>query len=261
MRPPMRRRLALLIDVSEERTKIKLDGVQLVSGALTAVTSAVLLSTVGVAGTLIGAAVGSVLGTVGNAVYSYYLRLSRRRVATAKAVAEARVRGAASLAAQAGTHGDADLAEAQLEMAEEEFEQAQDDLENADEHKRVPWRDVVAALPWRRVLAVAGVVFVIAFGAILTFEAIAGRAVSTYTGGTDGPARVSIPGVGGGDSRDQEPDDNAPKPPDEEQPTAPSPSPTPTSAEPTTDPSLEPTPEETPSTEPSATPAPETPTP
>jgi hypothetical protein len=46
---------------------------QVVASALATITAAVLASYVGVAGTLIGAAVGSAASTVGNAIYRYYL--------------------------------------------------------------------------------------------------------------------------------------------------------------------------------------------
>lgn len=186
--------------------RIEISWVQAVAGALAAVSSAVLLSTVGVAGTIIGAALGSVAATVGSAVYSHYLAASRDRVA---AVAAAR-----SYARRV---------------------QADPGVTAAN-----PWHESVRGLRWRRIAVTAGVVFVAAMSAILTFELIAGRAVSTYTGGsdTDGP-RISVPGVGGGDERGHTP---GPTPsrattPSESVPAVPGPTP---SAAPSTGPSAGP---------------------
>ena len=75
------------------------------AAALTAVTSAELLSTVGVAGTLIGAAVGSVAASVGNAVYRHYIALSSEQVASAKVVASARARAGGARRARRGRRG------------------------------------------------------------------------------------------------------------------------------------------------------------
>src|SRR3954469_23891207 len=75
----------------QQPDRVDINWVQVSASALAAVSSAVLLSTVGVAGTIIGAAIGSVIATVGNAVYAAYLRASRPRVASAQAAALARV--------------------------------------------------------------------------------------------------------------------------------------------------------------------------
>lgn len=183
--------------------RIEISWVQAVAGALAAVSSAVLLSTVGVAGTVIGAALGSVAATVGSAVYGHYLAASRDRVAAA-AAARASVRRAQDVVADGA--GVADVAELDDDATRETGAAG-------DTH---PWRAAVHGLRWRRIVLTAGVIFVVAMSAILTFELVAGRAVSTYTGGsdTDGP-RVSVPGVDGGD--------------DESEP-SPSPSPSPATA-------------------------------
>ena len=44
---------------------------------------------------------------------------------------------------------------------------------------RVSWREAAKGLAWRRIGVVAAGVFVLAMGAILTFELVTGRAVST----------------------------------------------------------------------------------
>src|ERR687890_1245594 len=77
-----------MADHSEAR--LGLSTSQVAGSALAAVSSAVLLSTLGVAGTVIGAAVGSIAATVGSAVYTRTLDVSRQQVA-AQAAALRRV--------------------------------------------------------------------------------------------------------------------------------------------------------------------------
>jgi hypothetical protein len=60
--------------------KLEIDWLKALAGALAAVTAAVLLSTLGAAGTLIGAAVGSVAATIGSAVYAQGLAHSKHTV-------------------------------------------------------------------------------------------------------------------------------------------------------------------------------------
>jgi hypothetical protein len=230
-----------LEEVSDERPKIEISWVQAMAGALAAVSSAVLLSTVGVAGTIIGAAIGSVAATVGGAVYSHYLAVSRDRVAAA-AAARSRVR------------------RARVDVADTEPvpEPEPELVLGATEEPTAPsaWREAVRDLPWRRLLLAAAAVFVVAMGAIVAFELISGRAVSSYTGGSDkdGP-RTSVPGLGGGGERKPKP---SPTPSPSEEPSAEvSPTPTPTAIEPstgTTVPSPSGSPTVRPST-PSATPS------
>jgi len=176
--------------------RIEISWVQAVAGALAAVSSAVLLSTVGVAGTVIGAALGSVAATVGSAVYSHYLAASRDRVAAAAA--------ARSYARRVQADPTVTGAEVRPEDVDEVAGETAAEAGGADGAN--PWHEAVRGLRWRRIVVTAGVLFVAAMSAILTFELVAGRAVSTYTGGSDadGP-RLSVPGAGGSDERGQTP--------------------------------------------------------
>ena len=172
----------------QEHERVAINCFQVCGSALAAVSSAVLLSTVGVAGTIIGAAIGSVVVTAGGSIYSHYLEVSRHRVAAAQSVARARKARSRS----------ARLDAAQEEQAEDELHQAEEQLADAeDEPEKLSWREVLAGLRWRRIAAVAAAIFVLAMVIIVTFEMVTGRAVSTYTGGTDGNPRTSIPGLGG----------------------------------------------------------------
>ena len=190
-----------------QQDRVEINWVQVSASALAAVSSAVLLSTVGVAGTIIGAAVGSVVATAGSAIYSYYLRITRERVAQAQAAALDRV--ARARAGASGVWADSRRAEArqqrtqllraqaQAEEASEELDDAERELDDVTEEAARPtWREVLAGLRWKRIAAVAGVIFVVAMLVILTFELVTGRAVSTMTGGSDSGTRTSIPGLG-----------------------------------------------------------------
>lgn len=177
--------------MSEEKPKVDVNVVQVVASALAAVSSAVLLSTVGVAGTVIGAAVGSVIATVGSALYSYSLQASRDRVAAAaQLAASARVRRTAQDRPGQRTREYEQQPSAATERAADE--------EAAGEAARPQWREALDNLPWKRVAVVAVGVFVAAMVAIVTFELIAGEPVSRITHGTSGDRTgTSIPGLGG----------------------------------------------------------------
>ncbi|GAB2753027.1 hypothetical protein [Nocardioides pakistanensis] len=241
--------------MTDEKPRLEINWVQSAAGALAAVTSAVLLSTVGVAGTLIGAALGSLAATIGSAVYSHYLRATKERVAAAQTVAAVRIGLAQSRVREAPAE------------AERELERAQEVLEAADPDPAPEgWRVALAGLPWKRIALVSVGVFVAAMAVIVAFELVAGRAVSSYTGGSDADRRTSIPGVGGGaepSAPPAEPPTDAPtEQPDEGELLVPSESPgeTPTeSTTPTETPSVEPT--ETPTPTPTAEPTTPAPTP
>lgn len=183
--------------MSQDRTGIEINWVQAAAGALAAMSSAVLLSTVGVAGTVIGAAAGSVVVTVGNAVYSHYLRMSRDRVAAAQMLARLRVQRAREGVHHVDLADDPERAANQLKRAGRELGKAQRDLGAAEAAREsVGWREVLADLPWKRLALIAGALFVVAMLLIVGFELITGRAVSTYTGGTDDKGTRTSIGIG-----------------------------------------------------------------
>jgi hypothetical protein len=68
--------------MSPTRPRIQLSATQVVASALAAITATVGASYLGVAGTVIGAAVASVLTVVGNAVYSHSIQRTSARVRT-----------------------------------------------------------------------------------------------------------------------------------------------------------------------------------
>jgi hypothetical protein len=246
----------------DDRPRIELNWVQALAAPLAAVTSAVLLSTFGVAGTLIGAALGSLALTVGNAVYSYSIKATRHRVAAAQTVAAARIGLAQSRVDEMSAEGGAAADTTAHELAEtrEDLDRAQAVLDDADPDPAPGgWRGMLVALPWKRIVLLSTAVFVTAMLMILAFELTTGRALSSYTGSDD--RRTSIPGWGDRSETEQNPiprDDGAPAdqapgeedvlPPAETDPTADTtapaqtaePSPTPTAPTPAP---VEPTPE------------------
>ncbi|CAN5507653.1 hypothetical protein BH10ACT10_BH10ACT10_16850 [soil metagenome] len=253
---------------SQQPDRVQINWVQVSASALAAVSSAVLLSTVGVAGTIIGAAVGSVFATAGSAIYSHYLRASRSRVASAQAAALERLTHARSGAS--GVWADGRRADAsgrtmmiRQQHADEELDEAQDALDVSAPGPS--WREVLAGLRWKRIAAVAGGIFVVAMLVIVSFELVTGRAVSTYTGGSGDGARTSIPGLGAKQSSGTPDKTPAPATPTQEPSSAPTSSPT-TGESPTAAPSESPssTPTDVPTTDPTTTdpsPVPTTPAP
>src|SRR5699024_10466249 len=131
----------------------------------------------GVAGTLIGAAVSSLVWTFGGAIYTRYAEAGHRRVRQAAELAKDRVERARTRTHDLPAGMSDDVA------TDEELAQAQEALEEVDEVERTPWREVLRELPWKRITLVSIGVFLAAMAIIVTFELVAGRSVSSFTGG------------------------------------------------------------------------------
>lgn len=69
------------------RPHLQLSATQLIASALAAVTATIAASYLGVSGTVVGAAIASVVTVTGNAVYGHSIRRTRERVRTAVPVA------------------------------------------------------------------------------------------------------------------------------------------------------------------------------
>lgn len=69
--------------VPKTRPRLQLSATQLIASALAAVTTTIAASFLGINGTVIGAAVASVLTVAGNAIYSHSIHRTRERVRTA----------------------------------------------------------------------------------------------------------------------------------------------------------------------------------
>jgi hypothetical protein len=188
-------------------SKLELDWIRTLAAALGAVSSAVLLSTVGAAGTILGAAVGSVVVTVSTALYSQGLARSKERVAAAQEQALVRVR-----LARADVHRASHDPESTTDLARarEELSRAEAGLDDApSDPGPASWRERLSVLPWRRIGLLAGALFLAVVALITVFELVIGRPVSAVVGGSGkggtSITRVVDPG-GGGTDRQRNPD-------------------------------------------------------
>ncbi|TNM36576.1 hypothetical protein FHP29_20840 [Nocardioides albidus] len=222
-------------DTEEPRTKI--DWPAAIAGAGAAVTVAVLLSTLGAAGTLIGAALGSVIATVSSALYKQGIESSRRRVSDLQEVVLQRVSLAEQSLNRAAERSDGEATDREVARAQRHLDAVSDDLAEglaegrADDGADEPGEDRRTAtdqgeatplrwstLPWKRIALLTAAVFLLALLVISAIELIAGKSVSTITGGTDGDDRTSIGGVfddgssTGDDRREPTPVENTPTP-------------------------------------------------
>ncbi len=215
--------------------KVEIDWLKTTGGAFAAVSSAVLLSTLGAAGTIIGAALGSVIVTVGGALYSQGLARSQQRLVQVQTAAK-RKAGAAH--------------------AEERLDEVNDDLASMTDEPAGPgWRERLGKLSWKRISLIAAGLFVAAVLAITAFELAVGQSVSSITGGSEGSGRTTIGRLSGGSDEDAPTEENrapsdeessdqpAPtdEPTDEPTPAPESETPSPTPSAPTTDETAEPT--------------------
>ena len=234
--------------------KLEIDWLRTAGGAFAAVSSAFLLSTLGAAGTIIGAALGSVIVTVGGALYTQGLARSHQRLARVQSLAVRKVGATqAEVRRAARASGEGDAVDAQLVQGEQRLDEPIDELGSMAEQPPGPgWRERFVVLPWKRIALIAAALFVAVILAITAFELVAGRSLSSITGGSDGEGRTTIGRISGGSGGSSEKDDTVPK--DNESPSdAPSeePSDQPTQ---TAEPTGEPTPT-VPSSTPTSTPS------
>jgi hypothetical protein len=141
--------------------KLEIDWLKTAGGALAAVSSAFLLSTFGAAGTIIGAALGSVIVTVGGALYSQGLARSHQRLAQVQVAAMRKVGDAQAEVRQAARHpGDGETVDAHLAHAGERLRGVKDDLGTmANEPTGPGWRERLVVLPWKRISLIAAGLF------------------------------------------------------------------------------------------------------
>ena len=242
--------------------KLGIDWLKTIAGALAAVSAAVLLSTLGAAGTIIGAALGSVVATVGGALYSQGLARSHERVSRASQAARKKVwiaRAEISRASRGQGYGQSIGVD--LTRAEERLDEAKDDLDaaavNPDD---LTWHERFAILPWKQISWAAAGVFAVAVLAITGFELVSGQTVSSITGGTNGGGGTTITHIGSHSHPSHQPSPTGQPSPTSQATVGPlqqstgssaaAPSPTPTTTAPTT-----PAPTTTPPTSASTTPS------
>ncbi len=241
---------------TEVEEKPAVNWIQVLAGALAAVSSAVLLSTLGVAGTVIGAALGSVIASVASAWYSRGLDASRQQVAAQAAAlqrvaaARSKLDDAVSARSRGEVSSDTGLIQADqaLGEAEQALEQAShlaegeaaeadgDEVVEPVPHDPLYGAEAGRKLPWKRIALIAGALFVVVMVAITIFELTTGRAVSSFTGGSDENTGSTVPGI----QRAPEETTDEPSPGDREPRQSEEATPT-DEAEPTVEPTAEPT--------------------
>jgi multisubunit Na+/H+ antiporter MnhF subunit len=129
-----------------------------IAGVLAAVSAAVVGSFLGVAGTLAGAAIASIVGSVGTEIYRKFITRSHKKIVSTFVAAPAAVGTPAVAAAEGETPSEPEPV--------------------ADDGPVVPRK-----MRWGRVAMVAASVFVLAIGALTVFELIAGKtAADAVTG-------------------------------------------------------------------------------
>lgn len=127
----------------QEQTKIQLSVVQVVAGALASISAALVASTFGLKGTLLGAAVTSIVASVGGALYTHSLHRARARIQTRFNPHTGRI-----------------------------------------EQVVIPPQRVRRPIRWGMVTGVAGLVFLLAMGAITAVEVAARKPVAALVGST-----------------------------------------------------------------------------
>ena len=186
------------------RDKVGISTVQVVAGAAAAATGAFAASALGVAGTVAGAAVVSVLVTVAAALYDHSLRQARHRLLLARQAKTAAM-GAVPPPTADGTEGE-DLPVDPLEG-----------LDLSDER----------GYHWGRITLVAVAVFAVAMVTITGFEVITGRPISSLFTGDDTRGTSIQRVVRPNRNASPEPSNSTPTP------TTTSPAPTPSTTTPT----------------------------
>ncbi|MFN8194611.1 MAG: hypothetical protein U0R80_10060 [Nocardioidaceae bacterium] len=204
------------------RPSIGLSLAQVAGSALAAVSGAVLASWMGVTGTLVGAAVGSVAGTVGSATYTYSLRAGQDVVLRSATLPRRRT----------------------VQLREPSGEPVPEDRREERPDRPAWWR----ALPWPRLALASVAVLAVALVGLTAFEGLSGRPVSSLTGGSDGGGTTLSRAVGAGSGSTE--DASTPGEPGQSPTTEPSTDP---SESPTTDPTTGPTDEPSPSESPAPT--------
>jgi hypothetical protein len=227
----------------------KVSAVQLAGSSLAAVSAAVIASTLGVEGTIVGAAVGSVVAAVGDAWYSWSLGRTQDRLRTSaqSIVASARTKtgtgrsvGAASVASEAAAEPSPN-ADASPAGGDQQAAAGYGEVPGtAGEPRRRP--------PWRKLVIGAIGAFLIAIAAITVFEVATGQPLAATVQGEQGEGASLLGG-------EEELKSGPPAP--SVAPTTSSPAPTrDATPEPASPAAPTPTPAETPTGRPTSAPAP-----
>jgi hypothetical protein len=164
--------------------RLKLNVIQVAAGALAAISSAVAASFFGVGGTIVGAAVSSIVTTTAGTVYSYYLGRTQNRLRVfVTPVAEKAKAGQWPVPLPRTVVGTTapDAAEGTADVPSEAAESREAAAETtATAGTQISWRR------WAPAGALAVLVFVVAMGSITLFEWGTGQPVAATVQGKSG---------------------------------------------------------------------------
>jgi hypothetical protein len=223
-----------------------LSAAQVTGSALAAMSGAFFVSWAGTAGTLIGAAVGSVIATVGAATYTWSLRRTSDAAKRTAALVKERALVTGALprsVAQGPLREDGNDRSGQLLDDERPPPALEEPAEIETGRRR--WD-----LPWAKVALVSLAVMVAGMGGITAIEAVTGKPIASLLGKDDGTGttvgRVVGAGSGSSSNGDKSPAKDTPAPQDPEPSSEPSETPVEpvpsTVPDPTTAPSENPVP-------------------
>jgi hypothetical protein len=166
--------------MSSPRRGPDISAAQVAGSALAAVSAAVVASLLGVGGTVIGAALGSVVASVGGAVYSHSFRRAGTKLGETKVLTVVTSRRSAGFEPRPS---DVPVIEGEQpdHPAYAESAPAQD---AAAGPLPPPGGRIPRWLSWKAALALAVVAFVVAIAAIEVVELVIGRPISGGSGGT-----------------------------------------------------------------------------
>jgi hypothetical protein len=164
---------------------------QVLAGALAAVTAALIGSTMGVAGTVVGAGLASVISTVGGTLYLRSIQRTRESVRTVRAKVVGRSGGATVLVADDEPAAETgEVVEADTEVATEA------DAEDQTSDDRPP--AARRRLRWPVVVVTTLAAFALGMAVVTGVEWLRGESLSGNPGTTFGSVVVPHRGSGGG---------------------------------------------------------------
>lgn len=161
------------MDRDEPEHKLSLSTTQVVGSALAAMSVAFFTSWLGTAGTLIGAALGSIIATVGAAAYTWSLR---RTSAVVRQTA-AQVRQSSTLTRALPRT----VAQGPLRKSSGELPDGEVATSSTIGDSPGGWR----TLPWTKVLLASATVLVLCILGITAIEAVTGRSLASLSGHDD----------------------------------------------------------------------------
>ena len=182
------------IEDKEKPQGAQLSATQVAAGALAAVSSAVVASFFGLAGTLIGAALASVISTVSAALYSNSLQKTNQKLRRARG----QVTGRLSAGDQTEVASAAPAAPATQVLP------AHLDPRRAPVRRSRP--------RWTKVAVYAAAVFVMAMGIVTGIELIGQKPVSAIVGGTETSRSTTLSELTTASSSSEQQDDDASTP-------------------------------------------------